>query len=265
MTPYEELHKKFKLTPQDGESFESFAQRATSKINKLDDDEWRELSEELQTWANSTLKAREAKKELPPLKGYPETTASADAEEPGDADADDTTAEADADSEAEADADAGDSEADAPLSREPDAADADSEVDGDGDSGVDSSPEAETPVRKRVRPKAEPEKAAKKAASKTDARSQPKPEKGKAKTMTTKGKAVAKKAPVASGSRISDDAKIKILAKENPHRPGTKLFKYFAKYKDGMTVGAAKKAGIPTRNIAYLQDQKNAIKLIGAS
>jgi uncharacterized protein YeaO (DUF488 family) len=65
MTPYEELRKKFKLELQTDETFEHFAKRATDKVNKANDDEWRELSEGLQNWVNNTLKAREAKEEVP--------------------------------------------------------------------------------------------------------------------------------------------------------------------------------------------------------
>ncbi len=59
--------------------------------------------------------------------------------------------------------------------------------------------------------------------------------------------APAKKAPAKKPGRvrIKDDAKIKLLVKENPRQPGSKRAQQFAKYKTGMTVAAAIKAGVP--------------------
>ena len=54
-------------------------------------------------------------------------------------------------------------------------------------------------------------------------------------------------------SAFADDAKIKVVTKENPHRKGSICYKYFAKYKDGMTVVQALKAGIPRANLRYLE------------
>jgi hypothetical protein len=54
-------------------------------------------------------------------------------------------------------------------------------------------------------------------------------------------KAAAKKP---ARARLSDESKITVLAKENPRRAGTDRAKQFAKYKTGMTVAAAKQAGI---------------------
>jgi hypothetical protein len=55
------------------------------------------------------------------------------------------------------------------------------------------------------------------------------------------------------GRKGSFDAgqKIKLLVKENPKRTGSKAFKIFAKYKDGMTVGQALDAGIPWRDLRW--------------
>jgi hypothetical protein len=52
------------------------------------------------------------------------------------------------------------------------------------------------------------------------------------------------------------DAKIKVLAKENPHRKGTILHKYFDKYKTGMTVQTALDAGIVWANLRYLNGRE---------
>lgn len=56
-----------------------------------------------------------------------------------------------------------------------------------------------------------------------------------------KKKVPAKKAAVGR-AKFSDDAKIKLLAKENPRRKGTEAYERFAKFKDGMTVGEFVKA-----------------------
>jgi hypothetical protein len=59
-------------------------------------------------------------------------------------------------------------------------------------------------------------------------------------------KKVAKKASGASKGRrakFSDDAKITLIAKENPRRKGTVAYDKFAKFKNGMTVGEFIKAG----------------------
>lgn len=245
---YKDL-QRLKLEPKSGETFEAFAVRATKKIGQLRDSEWGELPEELQRWTNAVLEAADVEgQETPELAGYPEQEAE---DEEG--------------TEAEAGSEAGDEETDdePEVEEQPDAEET---VDGDADSEVEEvSTGADASARKqRTAPRAKPNKA-KKAAPKPETKSQkPKADKGKAKTMatTTKAKPAAKKA-ASGGSRISDEAKIKILAKENPHRAGTKLFNYFKKYKDGMTVAAAKKAGIPPKNIAYLAGL-DLIKVVAA-
>jgi len=52
---------------------------------------------------------------------------------------------------------------------------------------------------------------------------------------------------------FSKDAKIKVMVKENPHRAGTKLFNYFKKYRDGMTVAELVASGVPYSNLRYFQ------------
>jgi hypothetical protein len=67
-------------------------------------------------------------------------------------------------------------------------------------------------------------------------------------------KKVAKKAAATDGSgrtRKNADAKITLLAKENPKRPASDAYKRFAKYKTGMTVGEALKAGVTSGDLAY--------------
>lgn len=251
MTPYEELHKKFKLTPQDGESFESFALRTTKRVNALSDAEWGQLSEGVQLWINEVLKARDAKQNIPKLEGYPN-------EEPAGADGEEASVE-DVSTDAE-------ETPDAPDTGE-ETTDSEDVVDAEANSGVDDAPEAEASGRRRVE-RAKPVRTSRKQTAARPETQKSKTGKGKDKTVSKTPKAAAAKKgskpmQAASGDRINDDAKIKILVKENPHRSGTKLFGYFKKYKDGMTVAAAKKAGIPPKNIQYLQGL-GSIKVIAA-
>lgn len=51
--------------------------------------------------------------------------------------------------------------------------------------------------------------------------------------------------------RVSEDATIKILVDKNPKREGSKAFERFEFYKDGMTVKAAKEAGVTSSDIRY--------------
>lgn len=76
------------------------------------------------------------------------------------------------------------------------------------------------------------------------------PAAAKAKVATTKATASAKKPAAAKNggdraAKMPDDAKIKLLKDENPHRKGTHLYAVWEKYKDGMTVAAALKAIAP--------------------
>lgn len=61
------------------------------------------------------------------------------------------------------------------------------------------------------------------------------------KPAAAKKKAPAK-AKTVGRAKFSDDAKIKLLVKENPRREGTEAHARFAKFKDGMTVGEFIKA-----------------------
>ena|SRR3990167_5589071 len=64
----------------------------------------------------------------------------------------------------------------------------------------------------------------------------------------SKGKKQKAKAKVAKGKpgrkpKISDDAKITVLAKKNPRREGSKAFKRFTLFRTGMKVGDYIKKG----------------------
>jgi hypothetical protein len=50
---------------------------------------------------------------------------------------------------------------------------------------------------------------------------------------------------------FKDDAKVKVLAKGNPKTKGSASYKRFAKYKSGMTVAAALKAGITRGDLRW--------------
>lgn len=51
--------------------------------------------------------------------------------------------------------------------------------------------------------------------------------------------------------KFADTGKIKIVAKDNPFRKGTKSEKWFSNYKNGMTVKAAIEAGTPRHHINW--------------
>ena len=72
----------------------------------------------------------------------------------------------------------------------------------------------------------------KKARAKDKAKKKPT---GDAKSATTKS--------AGKQGAVSRDAKITVIAKSNPRRPGTKVHRRFAFYKTGMTVGEFLKKG----------------------
>jgi hypothetical protein len=246
MSPYEELGRAFKLKVRSGEDFEAFAIRASDHVNKCSDAAWKALTEDLQSWVNGVLQIREDNRgkpegespdPLPELVGFPDDAEAGD-DETGD---EETTTDTET-GEGEGAVDYGEEEGVEEAAEPPET-------------------EAEEPTpRKAAKRASKPAKAAKKVVAK-----------GKAKPVATKKaaaappkKAAAKKAVNGGrGAAIGDDAVIKVLAKENPHRAGTKLFKYFEKYEDGMTVAAAKKLKIPPRNIIYLKSLGH-IKVVAA-
>ena len=61
---------------------------------------------------------------------------------------------------------------------------------------------------------------------------------------------------------IKDGAKVKLLRKENPHAKGTKMHGYFAKLKDGATVAAIVKRGVPRKEIKFYISV-GVVKLVG--
>lgn len=77
------------------------------------------------------------------------------------------------------------------------------------------------------------------------AKSAPPPKKTAAPTKKAAAtKPAAKKGRPAREAAYPDNAKIKILCKGNPKRPGSAIYKRFALLKSGMTVGAAREAGV---------------------
>jgi len=77
------------------------------------------------------------------------------------------------------------------------------------------------------------------------------------KAVATKAPAKVKGAGVTGEShrgpkpKFAADAKIKLLVKENPHNEGSGRYKRWLKYKDGMTVAEAIKAGLKYVNLRY--------------
>lgn len=139
----------------------------------------------------------------------------------------------------------------------------------------EESTEEETPTQEAGDAGSDPETSPKetkakkkKAPAKAKAAPGAKPAKAaKAPTKATKPAKKAKAKPEANGGgrpgpkgTFSRTAKIKIVAKENPYREGTKSAKWFAVYKEGMTVEAAIAAGTPRHHIRWDAVQGN-IKL----
>lgn len=120
------------------------------------------------------------------------------------------------------------------------------ELDGfEAQEAAEATPEAEAEADPPAKAATKPVKKAKAVkptkAAKAKAAS-PKPAKAKANGTGKKGRPGV----------FADAAKIKIIAKENPHRKGSICHNYFAKYKDGMTVADAVGKGLPRANIRYL-------------
>lgn len=92
---------------------------------------------------------------------------------------------------------------------------------------------------------------AKKAARKTAAKGGAAKKTAAKKTKTATGEGRGRK------GAFKLDAKITLLAKENPKRASSKAHKIFAKYQSGMTVEAAIKAGIPWRDLRWDSEHKH--------
>lgn len=130
--------------------------------------------------------------------------------------------------------------------------------------GADTAASAEPAAKETVEEKNVEEKATKKAtkkAAKKEAKSkkEAKPVKAASKTPAkSKAKVKAKAEPGRVGRKGSFPltAKIKLTEKENPHRPGTKLYKMYQQYKNNMTVQQALDAGAVWSNIRYLVGRK---------
>lgn len=247
-TIYEELCETLKLELQDGEDYPAFARRAAGRLNKVSDAAWKELSLPLQKWANGVLQTLEenlskkpAEQEpLPEMEGFPaEASGGGDDDEADQQDAEDNEAEGTEDEEG----DSAEGEDESEASEESVDAEGDAEQDADDTQTDDSGAEEDAPpaaARSGKTVTKKPQKAAAKTKEKTTMRA-----------TERKAKTPAKKA--GRKASIGDNDVIKVLATENPHRKGTKLYNYFAKYKTGMTVAAALKAKIPPKNIAYLK------------
>jgi hypothetical protein len=226
MTLYEELGQAFKLRKQEGEDYTDFAIRASTRVNKCTDAQWKELSAELQTWNNSVMeltegKSREDTPELPELEGFP-------------VDEEETAVDEDGVVQEEA---SGESE--------------DGENTEEGtDEGVDASAEGEEDVVPQQR-RGKSNKQEKKMPRAVTAEKEKAPPKAVAKKAAAAKPAAKKAATNGARMRLDPEAKIKIVAKENPNREGSGRYKRWAKYKDGMTVKEAIKAGFSPVNIHY--------------
>lgn len=73
----------------------------------------------------------------------------------------------------------------------------------------------------------------------------------KAAKKSAKKAAKKKGAPPVRKSRLKPDQKITVVANENPKREGSAAHKAFAKYKTGMTVESALKAGVKSSDLNW--------------
>lgn len=271
-TCYEEMGKVFKLKRSADEEFPDFAARAAKKINGATDDQWKELTEKLQTWNNTTLKALEEDTELPKLEGWPDDKD----ETEGEGEAEETTAEAD-DEEGEASDEEGDSSEDDEDDNE-ESSEEDGEEDAEPEEDEESSEDEQEDVAEEAEEGQEEASEEKPSKKKADAKAGKKqPEKVEAKTSKAKDKPPAKpakagkakdvaKAVVKSGraSKFNDADIIKLLVKDNPHREGSGRYDRWKLYKEGMTIKAALKAGFNLNNIRYSVEDGH-IKIIPAA
>lgn len=184
MTIQAELCEITKVVKKDGEGQQPFLRRLFEKVNDLEDDDWKKLSNDAQEWCNNAADAIKAKSALPSLNG--------------------------------------------------------------GSNGADAGEEVPKPKGKKA------SKSAKAAAPKKEA--------------AAKAPAKAKTKAKADGQRGREgpyalDSKITLVVKDNPKRAGTKAHKLYAKYKNGMTVGEALKAGFYWTYLQYDVGKNNiAIK-----
>ena len=214
-----------KLAPKTGESADDFSRRVAKRVNVLadkDDQNWEALSEDAQAWVNGVITADANETTIDTL-SVPEGEP---AEEPA--------PEEEASSEPAEEA----TEEESSVS--------------EGKSAKKGAAKKKAAPKKAAEPKADKKVAAPKPAKAAKPAKEPKVAKAKSNGPTTRGRK----------SNFEPDQKIKLLVKENPHREGTKLFKMFAKYKDGMTVGELVKAGIPYSNIRYLAQTAQHIKVV---
>lgn len=237
-TAFKELCAVAKTKPKAGEDFIEFAKRLTDKINNVADAEWQSLGDgsTAQTWHNDAMTAFTARK-------------NAKAEAKKNAEDEEAAVDAVAIPELEGYEEVPGKDDQADSSEVPT-----EEKDASADDVVDTEPGEVTAVKpakvkkKKNVPKAKPEKKEKPVKSAKVAKA-PKPEKvvkeKKAKPVKKEGETRGRRAA------YDDSAGIKLLVEENPHRKGTILYKYFDKYKDGMTVTAALQAGIPRANLRY--------------
>jgi hypothetical protein len=214
MTIYEQLLSAAKVELKAGEAFPAFAKRAALRVNKLEDVDWKVLSEDLQEWTNGVMKALDAKTEIPALEGFPEQD-----------------------------------EASEETTTEDEASDGD-EVAPDGAEAAEEASEAPARAKPKVGKKAAPA-GSKKAVAPAKAKGA-KPA-AKAKNGAGKGRG--------RPSGFAEDAKIKLLVKENPHRKTSGDFKKFAKLASGVAVSSVIAKGVDLAYLRYAQ-QRELLKIV---
>ena len=221
-TPFEALCAVAKTKPKPGEAFDAFALRLTNKINNATDPEWNSLGDDsvAQKWHNATMTAFQQRRDA--------KVKAKQAEEDQD--------------EAWNSIPIPELEGYEPVSTAP-AASAEEEEKVDPETGEVTEAKV-TPEKKVVKKK---EKPAKKA----------KPEKKAKEAKAPKVKKV-KEADAKLGRKGSFplDAKITVIAKENPKRKGSEAEKLFKLYETGQTVSEALAAGLRWRDLRWDSEAK---------
>jgi hypothetical protein len=272
LTVYERVVAETDLTPNAGESFESFAERVCDFIRGLKDKQWNALTEELQNWYNSAIvyvhkreKLRTAGEaamaediEIPEMDGFEPPAEVVDASE-----AQEIAAAA---ANGKAEPSPKEKRIAAKLARRavpaPKAVKAavveplevkpttkKSITEESGGSPIrwnlfwSSAPHSKSVVTEGRGRKASPAAVAVAEAE----------EQAPVKSTTAPSSDVGKKKPPGRPMRFSTDSKIKILVDGNPHYVNSKRFQRWKLYKDGMTVGAALKAGLRPVDIHHSQ------------
>lgn len=220
-----ELFELAEVEPKKGKIDQKFLKKLYDALSEQFDDDpkekkWKALSPEAQQWYNDAVDPATNGDDLPDL--------------PGDDDDED--------------------EADAKPAKKGKVAKADkgAKLNGKGKNKAAKASDEDEADEETEDEADEDEPKAKKGAKGKAAKADKKEAKGKAKAKKGNGGAGIRRGPPA----YEDNQKIKVLVK-SPHREGTKVADRYALLKSGMTVGAARKAGLSLMDLKCDVDRGN--------